>query len=253
MDSISAVIITHNEARNIGRCLDSLQGVVDEIVVVDSGSTDETQQICEEKGARFIPHSWAGYSGQKNFANAQATHAYIYSIDADEALSPELKTALLNAKSKGLSGVYEHNRMTNYCGHWVKHLGWYPDRKVRLFPKAGTSWEGDIHEVLTFGGNPTTHTLTGDLYHYSYYDEKDHRTRADKYSALTAKKLFEQGRKASVLRPFISMIGRFVSMYVLKLGFLDGKAGYRISVISALSNRFKYQELNRLHREGGTA
>lgn len=252
MSSISAVIITHNEERNIGRCLDSLNGVADEVVVIDSGSTDDTKQICEAKGARFIHNDWAGYSGQKNFANSQASCSYIYSVDADEALSDELKASILKAKQEGLTGVYSHNRLTNYCGKWIKHLGWYPDRKVRLFPKS-TRWEGEIHEQLVFEGNPTDTFLTGDLLHYSYYDYESHRKRADKYSMLTAKKMFDQGRKASALKPTIAAIGRFMSMYIIKAGFLDGFAGYKISVISAQSNAVKYRELNRLHKEANAS
>lgn len=249
MTQISAIIITLNEERNIERCIASLHGVADEVVVIDSGSTDNTKAICEKLGARFVHHDWAGYSGQKNFANAQAKFPYIYSIDADEALSEELKKSILEAKAKGLNGVYKHNRLTNYCGAWIKHLGWYPDVKVRLFPSS-TRWEGEIHEQLVFEGNPKEIFLAGDLLHYSYNNQIEHRERADKYSMLTAKKMFDQGKKASALKPLLSSIARFFSMYFIRLGFLDGGAGFRISVISAQSNAVKYRELNRLHREG---
>lgn len=250
MDKISAVIITKNEARNIGRCLDSLKGVADEIVVVDSLSTDETPAICKEHGVTFIQQEWQGYSAQKNFANQQATHDYIYSIDADEAVSDTLRESIREAKRAGLNGVYSHNRLTNYCGKWVRHMGWYPDRKIRLFPKAFTSWEGDfVHEELHFTKPLKEHFLLGDLEHYSYYNAKEHRERADKYSVLTAQKLFAKGKKANFLKPIFSPIGRFISMYFLRLGILDGAAGWNISRISAASNRLKYKELNRLHRE----
>jgi glycosyltransferase involved in cell wall biosynthesis len=250
MTQISAIIITLNEERNIKRCIASLDGIVDEIVVIDSGSSDKTKAICEEHGARFVHNDWAGYSGQKNFANAQAQFPYIYSIDADEALSEDLRNSILAAKALGLSGIYKHNRITNYCGKWIKHLGWYPDVKVRLFP-ASTRWEGEIHEQLVFEGNPSESVLAGDLLHYSYNNATEHRERADKYSILTAKKMFDAGKKANPVKPFLSSVARFFSMYFIRLGFLDGGAGFRISAISAQSNAVKYRELNRLHKEGG--
>ena len=248
MTQITAVIITLNEERNIGRCLNSLKDVVDEIIVVDSGSVDRTEEICAKHGVRFVYSEWAGYAAQKNVANGLASHPYILSMDADEELSIELRDSIIAMKT-ALSGVYGFHRLTNYCGHWVRHGGWYPDTKWRLFPKETAVWEGDfVHEELNFKGKPEKTLLKGDLLHYSYSDTGEHRARADKYSALTAKKLFNAGKKASWLKPSSSAVGRWIKMYLLQSGFRDGWAGRKIASISAASNVFKYRELRRLHR-----
>ncbi len=247
---LSAVIITLNEERNIGRCIDALQHVVEEIIVVDACSKDNTKEICQSKGVRFVQREWEDYSATKNFANSLASYPYILSIDADEVVSPELATSIRQAKHEGLRGCYSLNRFTNYCGHWIRHSGWYPNEKVRLFPKSQVKWVGEfVHEKLDLEGLPV-HKLKGDLYHYSYHRAQDHRARADRYSILTAKKLHAQGKKSGPIKPYASAVGRFISMYVLKLGLLDGVAGFRIAHISALSNIVKYKELRRLSKQG---
>ncbi|MFK7758039.1 MAG: glycosyltransferase family 9 protein [Flavobacteriales bacterium] len=248
--TISAVIITRNEAANIERCLESLKTVAEELIIVDSGSSDDTVHIAESLGAMVINSEWLGYARTKNLGHEHASHNYILSIDADEVLSPELASSILEAKSKGLSGVFNMNRLTNYCGSWIKHSGWYPDTKIRLFPKSEVSWEGKyVHETLNIPqGTEVTH-LNGDLFHYSYKDQIDHRARADKYSKLTALKFSEEGKSSSPLKPFTSGIVRFIKMYILKLGFLDGKAGLQIAWISALSNAYKYKELKRVNQK----
>ncbi len=247
---ITATIITFNEERNIERCIRSLEGVADEIIVLDSFSSDRTKEICEGFTVRFEQRAWEGYSESKNYLNALVSTDYILSLDADEALDDQLKQAILTVKSNPNPQVYAVNRLTNYCGKWIKHSGWYPDVKVRLFSKEGSFWDGAIvHETLVFPKELKVEPLAGHLEHYSYYSQEDHRKRADTYSRLTAQKMHEQGKKASALKPYLSAIGRFVSMYVLKLGFLDGKMGFRIAWISAQSNVFKYKELRRLNRE----
>jgi glycosyltransferase involved in cell wall biosynthesis len=249
MHQLTVVIITKNEERNIGRALDSVSKIADEIIVVDSYSTDQTKAICEKKGAHFVQTEWKGYSATKNFANSLSKSAYIFSLDADEALDKDLEKAILTEKSKGFSGVYSVNRLTNYCGKWIYHSGWYPDKKVRIFPKEKTKWVGEfVHEELEFSENFSTQELPGHLEHYSYYSYTDHRARADKYSMLTAQKMAAKGKSAGVLKPYISALGRFISMYIIKRGFLDGKMGWKIATISAQSNIVKYKELRRLSR-----
>ena len=247
--TITSAIITLNEERNIERCIRSVQSFSDEIIVLDSLSTDRTKEICESLGVRFVERTWEGYSASKNYLNSLAKSEYIFSIDADEAASDELQSTILELKKSNATALYSVNRLTNYCGKWIKHSGWYPDIKTRLFPKEVCSWTGDyVHEELSCSGTMENLLLEGHLEHYSYYDYADHRARADKYSALTAQKFHAQGKKASILKPYLSAVGRFISMYFLKLGFLDGWMGLKIAQISAQSNVFKYKELRRLNQ-----
>lgn len=247
---LSVVIITLNEERNITRCLKSVQGLADEIIVLDAFSTDRTQAICEEFGVRFVQREWAGYAASKNYLNSLVTSEYILSLDADEALSAELFSEIQTEKEKGFSGTYHVNRLTNYLGKWIHHSGWFPDIKPRLFPKEGSYWSGEyVHEVLVHPASKEQ-VFKGVLEHYSYYSYEDHRARADKYSYLTAQKFHAAGKTVGLLKPYISAIGRFFAMYIIKKGFLDGWAGFKIAQISAQSNVVKYKELRRLNRGG---
>ena len=245
---ISATIITLNEERNIERCIRSLQQVADEIIVLDSNSTDRTQEICEAYNVVFEQRKWEGYSASKNHLNNLAKYDYILSIDADEALDKELMEAILATKSETNPGVYRVSRLVNYCGKWIKHSGWYPDIKVRLFPKEGSTWEGEyVHEELSYPKSLPVLQLHGHLLHFTYYNYKEHRERADNYSSLTAMKMHKKGKNASFVKPYFSALLRFITMYFLKRGFLDGIKGFKIAQISAQSNVFKYKELRRLN------
>lgn len=247
---LTSTIITFNEERNIGRCIDALQSISDEIIVLDSFSTDQTVAICEAKGVKVIQREWKGYSNAKNYLNQLASHEYIFSVDADEAPDETLQQSILKIKEKGFEGVYAVNRLTNYCGKWIKHSGWYPDVKTRIFPHSKSEWQGEfVHEELVIEDNPMPILLTGHLLHFSYYSKKEHRERADKYSELTALKMYKNGKRAGILKPYISAMGRFVAMYFIKAGFLDGKAGFNIARISAQSNIYKYKELRRHQHE----
>lgn len=248
---ISATIITLNEERNIGRCIRSLKGVADEIIVLDSYSTDKTEEICRELDVKFEARKWQGYTESKNYVNSITSSDYILSIDADEALDDELRNAIIKLKEENNPQVYSLNRITNYCGKWIRHSGWYPDVKIRLFPKEGSKWEGEfVHETLSYPDHLQVIQLNGHLEHYSYYSFEEHRARADKYSELTARKLHKAGKRASALKPWLSSFGRFVSMYLIKGGILDGRMGFKIAQISAQSNVFKYKELRRLNKSG---
>lgn len=247
---LAVVIITLNEERNIGRCLASVQGLADEIIVLDAFSTDKTEEICRSYNVQFVQRAWEGYSASKNYLNSLVQAEYILSLDADEALSKELYAEIAAEKAKGFSGTYSVNRLTNYLGKWIYHSGWFPDVKPRLFPKTGSYWSGEyVHEELVTP-QPSLRTFEGVLEHYSYYSYEDHRARADKYSYLTARKFHAAGKTVGPLKPYISAIGRFVAMYLIKRGFLDGWMGFKIAQISAQSNVVKYKELRRLHREG---
>ncbi|NBX39456.1 MAG: glycosyltransferase family 2 protein [Flavobacteriia bacterium] len=244
---ITVAVITFNEEKNIARCLKSVMGIADEIIVMDSGSSDNTENICREFGATFYQQPWQGYAQQKNELNQRATYPMILSLDADEVLSPALQESILDLKNRYSEGVFSVNRLTNYCGTWIYHSGWYPDIKVRLFPKK-CFWEGDlVHEELVYPSEMKAVLVAGHLEHYSYTSHRQHRERADRYSKLTAKKYVLSGRKPYLFQPLISAVGRFLKMYLIKRGFLDGAAGFHIARISAISNYVKYQEVKRLY------
>lgn len=246
---LSVVIITLNEARTIQQCIEAAQKVADEIIVLDSFSTDETPAICNKLGVQFVQREWQGYANAKNHLNSLTKFEYVLSIDADEIIDSELEEAILIEKKRGFSGIYAVQRKTNYLGKWILHSGWYPDVKNRLFPKSKATWVGEfVHEELEFPADLELTVLHGHLEHYSYFSFEDHRSRADKYSTLTAQRQHKAGKKAGFLKPYFSAISRFFGMYILKLGFLDGKMGFKIALISAQSNVFKYKELRRLNK-----
>ena len=253
MNGISAVIITRNEERNIGRCLEPLSGLADEVIVVDAESTDQTRDIAASHGARVEVRPWTNYSDQKNFANDLASHPYILSLDADEVVSSGLKDELLLHKAEGLRGAYRMKRLTNYCGSWVRHGGWYPDAKVRLFPREGTRWEGEhVHETLALPPGTSITELEHDLLHYSYHSVQDHAERIERYSTLHAQALHARGKHAGWVKRNLSPTFKFVQGYLLQGGFLDGKAGCTIARMSARAVRLKYLKLQRLDRGEST-
>lgn len=241
---ISAVIITFNEEKNIERCILSLQNIADEIVVVDSYSTDKTREICTQLGAVVIEHSFEGHIQQKNWAITQATHAHVLSLDADEAISSELETSILAVKKNWKGEGYSFNRMTNYCGKWIKHGHWYPDTKLRLWDKSKGKWGGkNPHDTyLLHSGNKGTH-LNGDLLHYSYYTIEEHWAQAKKFSEIAAKAYYDAGKSANWFKLLFSPISRFISSYVFNRGFLDGKYGWTIAKITYWETKQKYRLL----------
>jgi len=245
--SISAVIITLNEERNIGRCLDSLQGVADEIVVVDSYSNDRTEEICRSHGARFIQHRFAGHIEQKNWAILQASHPYVLSLDADEALSYELKSSILEVKGNWTHDAYYFNRLTSYCGKWIRHTTWYPSRKLRLWDSRKGMWGGiNPHDKFLLSAGSTKKFLKGDLLHHSYYTVGEHQAQINSFSSIMAQSYHEQGRKAHMMIIFFAPLWRFIRDYVFKLGFLDGFYGLVISVNSSHEVFLKYVKLRNI-------
>jgi glycosyltransferase involved in cell wall biosynthesis len=250
MSKISAVIITLNEENNIMRCLNSLHGIVDEIVVVDSFSTDNTPNLCKlNENTRFLQRNWAGYAKTKNWGNEQASHPYILSIDADEALDEELRASILSLKAKGLSGVYQLNRIANYCGKWIKYSGWYPDKKIRLFRKGSAYWSGDlVHEKLIVDDSGPIRLLPGHLLHYSINSIAQHKQVIAKYAALKAQASLNNGRKTSATRNLLSALVKFLEVYIFKLGVLDGINGWHIARFSAKSKILEYQKLKSLRK-----
>jgi len=249
---ISGVIITYNEARNIARCLQSLQVVCDEILVLDSYSTDSTSQICHSFGVRFEQNTFEGHIQQKNEALQRASHPWVLSLDADEALSPELRASILALKKESpQKGGFTFNRLTNYCGKWIHHSGWYPDTKLRLVTKADAQWGGiNPHDQLLPSKELQLQHLKGDLLHYSYYTKADHFKQIAYFSAIAAKELHARRIKSSIPTIIIKVAAQFIKSYFIKLGFLDGAAGWQIAVRSAYATQQKYQLLRKLWQNG---
>lgn len=247
---LSVVIITFNEERNIARCLDSVRDFADDIVVVDSFSTDKTKEICLEKGARFVEHAFPGHIEQKNWAITQAKFPHILSLDADEAPDEELKAAILRVKSDWKEDGYTMNRLTNYCGKWIHHCGWYPDVKLRLWDSSKGKWGGiNPHDKYELNSGATTAHLPGNILHYSYYTVAEHYRQADKFSTIAAQALFKEGKKSSLLHALLKTVAKFIRNYFIKTGFLDGKYGFIISRISAFETWQKYRKLAQIHRQ----
>ncbi len=229
---ISAAIITLNEERNLPRLLESLT-CVDEIVVVDSGSTDRTKEIAERYGARVIAHDWPGYAAQKNFAAAQAANDWILSLDADEALTENLQAEILQLKEKEPQVVgFRFPRLAQYLGRWIFHSGWYPDSKIRLYDRRRGRWVGDyVHESVTVDG-PVAE-LAGPLNHFTCNSLDEHRRTLERYTSLAAQELRARGERAGIARLVLSPPATFLRSYILKLGFLDGYPGFLIAVMAA--------------------
>ena len=255
MTPISAVIITFNEEKNIGRCLASLQGIVDDIVVVDSFSKDKTEEICKQYNVRFVQHAFDGHIEQKNWAITQVKYPHVLSLDADEALDDALRQSILNVKADWKYNGYSMNRLTNYCGSWVHHCGWYPDTKLRLWDSRLGSWGGDNpHDKfeLEKAYNQTSH-LKGDILHYSYYSLEDHYKQVTYFTDILAKAQYKKGKKAPLLVLLFSPVVKFIKDYFIKKGFLDGKVGFQICRISAYATFTKYRKLRRLHQTKGVS
>ena len=248
MEKLSAIIITLNEEKNIKRCLKSLSTVADEIIVLDSNSTDNTIEICKKYKAKVFQQKWLGYSEQKNKANNLAENNYILSIDADEALSEELITSIHKLKGNGFSGAYEFNRLNNYCGKWIKHTSWYPDTKLRIWNKNEGQWQGNIHETTVFSKETKVTHLKGDLLHYSYYSIDEHITQANKFSSIAAQTRFEAGKNVSLIKIIFAPFFKFIKEYFIKRGLLDGIYGFTISIISAHETFLKYIKLYQKNR-----
>ncbi|MCB0804223.1 MAG: glycosyltransferase family 2 protein [Bacteroidales bacterium] len=250
MPKLSVVIITLNEEKNIGRCLDSISDVADEIVVVDSYSSDKTEEIVKNKGARFVQHAFEDYVKQHEFADQLATYDHILSLDADEALSEELSKSILVAKKYWKNDGYFMNRKTNYCGKWINHSGWYPDKKLRLFDRRKGKWVGrKIHERFTLKEGSTTGYLKGDILHYSFPTIADHVAQANKFTDLTSAAAFEAGKKSNIFKIFINPAFKFVRDYFFNRGFLDGYYGFIICQISANATFLKYVKLKQMYRK----
>ncbi len=236
---ISAAIIACNEERNIARVIESLR-CCDEVVVVDSGSVDRTREIAAKLGARVIETRWMGYAEQKNFAAAQATHDWILSLDADEALSEALEADIWHIKKTGPAyDGYSMPRLAQYLGRWILHSGWYPDRKVRLYDRRKARWVGQyVHESVVVEG--TVGRLDSNVLHFTCDSLSQHLSTMDRYTTLAAQEMIAEGRPPTWSRLLLNPPATFLKTYVMQMGFLDGAEGLAIAYMAAFYNFLKY-------------
>lgn len=247
LNKLSVVIITFNEEENIGKCLKSIENVADEIIIVDSFSTDNTRKISKKFNVKFYTNEWEGYSKQKNFGNSLASNDYILSIDADEELSEDLQKSILEIKNKGFSGAYKLLRVNNYCGKWIKYSSWSPDTVIRIWNKNDVKWMDMIHEYISINNNISINKIPGNLNHFSVKTIKDHLDIINKYSTIKAISKFEKGKKTNLMKIIFKPIINFLINFILKGGILDGYYGFLISVNSAYSEFLKNVKLKELY------
>jgi glycosyltransferase involved in cell wall biosynthesis len=239
---ISATIITLNEERNIARAIDSLS-CADEVLVVDSGSTDQTREIAIRHGARVLEEPWRGYAAQKNFAAGCAAHDWILSLDADEQVTSDLAAEILALKKTGpAADGYSFPRLAQYLGRWIRHSGWYPDRKTRLYNRANAEWVGDyVHEsVRVKDSKCPVGELHADLLHFTCNSLSEHLRTLDRYTTLAAREVIGQKTQVSLLHLTLDPAWTFIRSYVLQRGFLDGPQGLAIAWMAALYTFLKY-------------
>lgn len=248
---ISATIIAFNEERKIEACIKSLLGVVDEIIVVDSCSTDRTEAICRQYPVKFVVHPFEGYVAQKNYAMRLASNDYILSLDSDECLSTDLRESILAVKKDwGSVDGYAFHRFNFYCGKWIRFSGWY-ERKVRLWDRRKAQWGGtDPHDFVCIPRSKAK-MLKGDLLHYSYLSVDEHLKQNYKFAEIAARAKYKKGERASfVINVIFSPLFRFVRSYFFQLGFLDGYYGFVFCSVSASLTFFKYLRLYEYNRKG---
>lgn len=244
---ISAAIVALNEEKNIARAIGSLKPVADEILVVDSGSSDRTCEIAQSLGARVIREPWRGYAAQKNFAAFSATNDWILSIDADEELTPALTAEILALKQTEAPeySAWSMPRLARYLGKWIRHSGWYPDRKIRLYNRTKAEWRGEyVHESVVAEGR--VGELRHDLLHYTCDSLAQHVATLDRYTSLAAQSVVASGRHPSVARLVLDPPWTFLRTFVFQLGFLDGLHGFAIARFAARYTFLKYSKARAL-------
>jgi glycosyltransferase involved in cell wall biosynthesis len=247
METLSVVIISQ---KNIGRCLDSVSRVADEIIVLDSYSTDDTVNIAKQKGALVKQQTFNGYKEQKNLAMRYSTHDYVLSLDADECLSEQLIQSIIEAKQQFKFKAYTMNRCNRYCGRFIRRGLWYPDKKLRLFDKNIAHWGGlNPHDKIELTENSGVYHLNGDILHYAYDSVQEYIQRNEQLSSIAAQSLYESGKKQYWIKIISSPFWAFFNGYVLRLGFLDGFYGYEIAIYTAQQTFLKYVKFFRIHKQ----
>lgn len=247
--NISGVIIAFNEEEKIERCIRSMKNVCDEIIILDSFSTDKTVELAENLGAKVFQHAFDGHIQQKNRAITYATNPYVLSLDADEELSDELIASILEVKNNWSCDLYSMNRLNNYGGKWIRHGAWYPDKKYRLWDSRIGEWGGENPHDKFIPNRPSKKGhLTGDLLHYTMNGYDDLVKQTHKFAQIAAQEMFKKDRKLGPVTIFLKSHFRFVKEYIFRFGFLDGKAGFQIARMNARYVHLKYTILANLHK-----
>ncbi|HTL07590.1 MAG TPA: glycosyltransferase family 2 protein [Chitinophagaceae bacterium] len=250
MDSLSAIIITYNEERNIARCIDALQPIADEIIVLDSYSSDNTVAIAKNHGALVKQGFFQDYIQQKNAAIALATHDLVFSVDADELPDETLIQSIISLKKNPSANAYSMNRCTNYCGQFIRRGSWYPDRKTRIFNRRIARWAGvNPHERLDLDPGTTVTHLRGDLLHYSFPTLESHIEKNNRYSSMAAQSMYGAGRRSGWFKMLINPAWAFFHGYIIRLGWLDGYRGFSIALNTAHGTFLKYLKLYHLQQQ----
>ena len=251
MVKISTVIITHNEEHNIARCIESVKDISDEIVVVDSFSDDKTASIAQGFGAKVFFRTFKDFGDQKTFAIECAKNDWVLSVDADEVLSPELQASILKEKQGPVYDAYNVNILANYCGQWIRHCGWYPQPKLRLFNKNKCHMTSSkVHESIVMNDRKfRSGFLDGNLLHYSYKTISDHTKKIELYSELAAKNAIEKGERILFIKILLGPTWKFIYNFILRGGFLDGYLGYVICKNIAYAGFIKYVKIKLYSRQ----
>jgi len=250
---LSVAIITLNEENNIARCIESVISIADEIIIVDSFSTDNTERIASQFPLRFIKNKFEGHIEQKNFALKATSYQWVLSLDADESLSAEAIKAISEIKNNTDADAYSFNRLTNYCGKWIYHSGWYPDIKVRMVNKEKAVWQGiNPHDQLVLDQGGKIKHIKANILHYSINSIKQHLETIEKFSTIAAKARFDKGQNARFLKIYLHTIWKYLKIYFVKTGFLDGKYGFLIARFSAYSTFLRYSKLRKLNKNRKT-
>lgn len=249
LQQISGVVITKNEEHNIRDCILSLQKVADEIIVLDSFSSDRTEQICIELGVRFEQHPFEGMIEQKREVVSRVTKSHVLLLDADERLSHELIQFIKSEKENGLKVAYQFNRLNNYCGRWIKYCGWYPDQKIRLWKAGATEIKGvNPHDEVVAKKGIEVETVQEDILHYSYRSIEEHERQIINYSSIAAQEAYARGKRTHKAATYIKPAFKFFRDYILKLGFMDGYHGWLVCRMGAHAKRMKYLKLYALQK-----
>jgi len=229
MNKLSVVIITLNEEENIARCIDSVKGIADEVLVVDSFSADKTAYIAKSKGARVIEHAFEGHIQQKNWAKEQASFDCVLSLDADECLSDELRRSIIEVKGKWVADGYTVNRLNFYCGQPIRTCGWYPDKKLRLWDRTKGAWAGiNPHDKFALMPGANISHLEGDILHYTYPTQQAFVAQKEKFATISAQHLKSRNILYLLTKMIFSPPFKFVRIYFFELGFTEGYTGWII-------------------------